>query len=418
MNDIDRRFLLGGLAGAAGVTALGAMARGGPINPPAGAVAGSGKTLTEVEPRIAINATNTPGDATAVYVISQPGSYMLTGNITGVSGRHGIKISAGDVTLDLNGFKIGGVAGSLDGINATSTNRNVAVRNGVIADFGGGGINNNGSNFCCFSDLQLYNNALGGLATGSDALVERVSVKAGTVGISVGDRSRVTACEVTGIVSGGPGIFAGYNCVLLGCAAVSCSGPCIDAANGSLVRDCNGSGSATSHGIRINYGGSVVSCIANSNFVNGIEAVQRNRVIDCTATGNTQSGIHANFAAHVQGNFCDSNAVCGIFTDAGGGVTIRGNTCLENGLSNSGAGIRVASVGSNVIEGNAVSVNYRGIDVLSTRNMIIGNRAAFNTNNDYAIVAGNTYGPIVNTVGVGDIIAITNANHPQANFRF
>lgn len=84
INDIDRRFLLGGLAGAAGVTALGAMARGGSINPPAGVVASSGKTLSEVEPRTAVNATNTPGDTTAVYIISQPGSYMLTGNVTGV----------------------------------------------------------------------------------------------------------------------------------------------------------------------------------------------------------------------------------------------------------------------------------------------------------------------------------------------
>src|SRR5690606_25957259 len=54
----------------------------GPVNPPAGPVAPTHKTLTEVEPRIAVNAANTPGASGAMYVISQPGSYYLTGNIT------------------------------------------------------------------------------------------------------------------------------------------------------------------------------------------------------------------------------------------------------------------------------------------------------------------------------------------------
>ena len=33
------------------------------------------KTLDEVEPRTAINAENTPGDADSTYKITQPGSY-------------------------------------------------------------------------------------------------------------------------------------------------------------------------------------------------------------------------------------------------------------------------------------------------------------------------------------------------------
>ena len=51
------------------------------LDPPVGPITSTFKTLTEVEPRIAINATNTPGDADSIYIISQPGSYYMTGNI-------------------------------------------------------------------------------------------------------------------------------------------------------------------------------------------------------------------------------------------------------------------------------------------------------------------------------------------------
>ena len=40
------------------------------------------------------------------YVISQPGSYKLAGNLMVPSGQNGIQISVSRVTLDLNGFSI------------------------------------------------------------------------------------------------------------------------------------------------------------------------------------------------------------------------------------------------------------------------------------------------------------------------
>jgi hypothetical protein len=93
----------------------------GPLVPPLGPVAPTGKTLAEVEPRIAINLANTPGDADSLFKITQPGSYYLTGNITGVTARHGIEIVASNVTLDLRGFEVRGVAGSLNGIRVEGT---------------------------------------------------------------------------------------------------------------------------------------------------------------------------------------------------------------------------------------------------------------------------------------------------------
>jgi hypothetical protein len=85
----------------------------GSLTPP-GTPTPTMKTLDQVEARKIVNATNTPGDATHLFIISTSGSYYLTGNITGVSGKHGIAISADNVTLDLNGFALVG-PGSLNG---------------------------------------------------------------------------------------------------------------------------------------------------------------------------------------------------------------------------------------------------------------------------------------------------------------
>jgi len=70
------------------------------------------------------------------------------------------------------------------------------------------------------------------------------------------------------------------------------------------------------------------------------------------------------------------------------------------------------------IEGNDVGLNYRGIHVLSIRNIIVRNVAGANSNANYSIVAGNTEGPIVNVVGVGNISGTANANTPMANFQY
>ncbi|MBU6412576.1 MAG: hypothetical protein KGS45_03815 [Planctomycetes bacterium] len=71
-------------------TLLASLLHAGPLNPPPGPITSTHKTLTEIEPRIAINATNTPGDFDSLYKITQPGSYYLTANIDGVANKSGI----------------------------------------------------------------------------------------------------------------------------------------------------------------------------------------------------------------------------------------------------------------------------------------------------------------------------------------
>ena len=52
-----------------------------------------------------------------MFKITQPGSYYLTSNVTGVAGKAGIEVTAPNVTIDLRGFELLGVPGSLAGID-------------------------------------------------------------------------------------------------------------------------------------------------------------------------------------------------------------------------------------------------------------------------------------------------------------
>jgi len=129
-----RFFRLAPVAAAAVIAAAGVLIAG-PLTPPAGPIAPTNKTLQEVEPRIAINATNTPGDADSLFKITQPGSYYLTGNITGVVGKHGIEIVDSGVTLDLMGFDLSGIPamGAFDGVSVTNFSlTNITIRNGSV----------------------------------------------------------------------------------------------------------------------------------------------------------------------------------------------------------------------------------------------------------------------------------------------
>jgi hypothetical protein len=134
-HEVDRRFLLGGLTGAAGVAALASLAKGGPLNPPAGAVNSTGRTLDEIYNKLpAVGGSDgrfpIPGGSTA-FTITQPGSYVLTGNLATPS-FNPISIQSDNVDLDLNGFVVTGSA-NLSCIVAGGYH-NVRIRNGVVRE--------------------------------------------------------------------------------------------------------------------------------------------------------------------------------------------------------------------------------------------------------------------------------------------
>jgi hypothetical protein len=123
---------IGLLTGGTAPAIAGALA---PPGPPAPTM----KTLNEVEARIPIGPLTTPGDATAVHVISQPGSYYLTGSVVGAAGLSGIRITASDVTLDLNGYSLVG-AGGVSGVTMPQFQSNITISNGVVRGWAADGI--------------------------------------------------------------------------------------------------------------------------------------------------------------------------------------------------------------------------------------------------------------------------------------
>lgn len=381
MSDFDRRFLLGGLAGAAGVSALGAIARAGPLDPPAGAVTGTSKPLGEIEPRIAINTTNTPGTTSTVFRITQPGSYYLTGNVTVPANRAAIQVAAGNVTIDLNGCTIGGSGSTSNGIvNAPGSSAgNLTILNGTIRDVGTG-IDAGNINAVRIERTSIIGYYLNGIVTGENALISRCFVSwinsgNGIDSINVGIHSVVTDCVVRDVYRYGI-MHNGYG----------------------LITNCH------------IYGGTTNS---PTNQM-GIYAYQRTIVRACQVSV-CQIGIKARNWSRVESCHVNHCSWFGIAADEGASIKIIDNDIANCGDASGDAGILVqANLCS--VEGNRLEANYRHIWVGGgTGNLIVSNTmASAGAGGNLVVPAGNSYGPIV-TLPSGDIGGTANANHPQAN---
>lgn len=121
----------------------------GDLNPPPGPIEPTMRPLSQIEPRRCLN--DLPQTPDAVHLVSEPGNYFLSKNVRGKFGAHGIVIACpGDVVIDLNGFSLEGVPGSLDAlrIGGNGQSPRVIVRGwdvtnslaGNISGWGGSGI--------------------------------------------------------------------------------------------------------------------------------------------------------------------------------------------------------------------------------------------------------------------------------------
>lgn len=385
-----------------------AAAVAGPLNPPAGAISSTAKPLSEIEPRTAINAANTPGDAGTVFKITQPGSYYLTGNIAGVAGKNGILIASSNVSLDLCGFAVVGGPGSLIGIvSSAESGSGIQVRNGSVSNWGGSGI-----------DLGL-------LATAFGSVVERITAaNNGQYGIVGGASARVVNCTVVG--SGNRGIFVFSNSTVSGCTAISSTGDGISVQTGTVVTDCT-AWSSTGRGISSSGSATIRGCSAVSSGAEGLFGGSGSVIADSTSYGNTGFGISTSASSTVTGCTSQDNdgggisvgtgstvSGCSVYLNtghginAGNGCTVSGcnarqnslngiqvasssmildNNCALNATAGNAAGVLIAG-SDNRIEGNNCIGQTRGIESTGIGNFIVRNSCSNNSSN-WEIAAGN-----------------------------
>ncbi len=353
----------------------------GSLTPPAGVPVPNMKTLAQVEPRTLVNAVNTPGDASNTFVISQPGSYYLAGNLAQAAGKHGISIQANDVTLDLNGFAVigDGTGTNLCGVNVPVAQTGFRVHNGAVRGWSGGGVQAAAAATLAHH-LILSGNLKTGLTAGNGSLVhDCVATGNTTAGFSGGDRTQFSQCASTVNATG----FEGTSFVTItDCTANRNSADGIRVQSACLVARCNASRNSN-NGITVVDGGTVSGCTANSNTFFGIQ---------CSGTGTSISGCTV-----------QANGSTGILTGTNG--LASGNTCTLN--ANGLRGDDGTRVDGNACNGNTGT----GIIVLSSflvRNTSHGNGTS------YELFGNTVNGPMTYSSG-GNAIA---TNSPWANFGF
>ncbi len=353
MNRMNAAVILSALA----LTTCAGLLVAGPLTPPAGAIAPSFKTLTEVEPRIAINAVNTPGDADSVFKITQPGSYYLAGNVQGASGKNGIKIVSQNVTVDLNGFNVLGGSGSFNGVLAYPMSR-VVLRNGVVSAWAGNGV------------------VVGAGSTVSDVIVDHC---------------------------GQAGISATQDCSILRCNAISNGGVGISVYRGANVVECHAD-SNSGDGIAT-YGAAAVSrCTAQGNAQSGISAASGTSVLECLGTANIGDGITAADQCTISGNTCVSNGDDGI--QLGGSCLVTRNQCTNNDTAGDGAGLYILGT-SNRVDDNVVIANHFGVLCPGTDNFIVKNTSRGNSGLNFSVSGGNEFAPVITNPGANSFATMT-----------
>ena len=337
------------------VSAMTGTASAGDLNPPTGPVDSTMKTLDEVEPRIPLNLTNTPGDANSVFKITNPGSYYLIGNLKGISGKHGIEIASSNVSIDLMGFHVSGVAGTLDGIvTSVAGLENISIRNGSVGGWAVNGVNIGlpQSFNCSVEGIRASNNAQIGIRVGSDTLIDK--------------------CLVFNNQSG---ILTGLACILTECTAYQNTQGLVGFSVSCVFKDCIAYDNTT-NGIATGSGATITDCVVRENGLHGIQTGDGCTVVNCTAERNSQDGFW-------------------IGTDC----LVLNNTSHLNGFDNDAAGIYVWGDGCR-IEGNNCNNNDKGIEVNGRNNYIVKNTCADNTTN-YLFAINNRYGPIINHTMTG-----------------
>lgn len=450
MTNLDRRVLLG-IAGLAGAALAGQAATAGSLDPPPGAVAPTGKTTDQIEPRIdllnAPAAANVTSNSTTHYIINNPGSYYLSGNLT-VSKTTGILILAPSVTLDLCGFEISGSATSSGVVVALSANC-ATVRNGKLSGLGNG-VNAHNAYACTFSRLtatacqyvglglssnglaelcEAFSNFSDGIAVdpsftlGGQSCVVTDCVAAGNGGYAfcVNSGSTLTRCVVSKN-SGNYSIYTNDNCILTDCDASLSGTPtfgintAIQVGENCTLTRCSAIHNYATNGIWLHRGCIATECIANANIGPGSGTFSAGFVLSddtvvlraCTAAFNASAASPQTAQTGV-GIYCDGSNFqvvdCAANNNAGDGILAGSATSgavaqcrIERCEVNQNAfdGIRIIGSDATVAANRCIKNGGSGVHVQSgssnilERNQLLGNTGnGVQVDSAVALVFGN-----------------------------
>lgn len=241
---------------ALGVGAIASGSLAGDLNPPPGPIEPTMKPIDALMPGRCVG--DLPGSADAVHVISEPGLYVLTGDVVSPPGRSAIVVDLNPalgpgeyrVSIDLAGHQLLGDPGSLHGIeiraSAAGSKGKIEVAWKVeegtsrVAGFGGSGIQCDGDHDLSVSRLAISSCGGHGIeCTGASRLrCSSVEVSSCTGdGVHV---SSVERCELDVTVTdcGGDGIEASFTPVVH-CVAIKTKGT---GADKNRVAGCGGHG--------------------------------------------------------------------------------------------------------------------------------------------------------------------------------
>jgi hypothetical protein len=262
-----------------------------------------------------------PGDDAGFPVtIAATGSYLLTGDLSVATAAQAIVLLASpqDVEIDLNGFQIVGpvsCTGSgpslscepVTGGPGITGGARVAVRNGRVSGFGGGGVAV--TDWARIEDVVADGNADRGIRVGASSLVSRcIASRNLTDGISAGAASVVE--HSIGASNGGRGI--------LGTAA------------GFVVVESVATGNG-SDGIGTSLGALVSGSSAYYNALAGIAVAAGSAALDNSVQFNLGNGIYAIEAGStLNRNVARNNLGYGLFLTPGNS-SYRENTLTGNG---------------------------------------------------------------------------------------
>jgi parallel beta-helix repeat protein len=292
------------------------------------------------------------------FTVNECGSYVLTACLTGATGQHGITVMADDVTIDLNGYTLTGVTGSLDGIHVGQGRSVMTVRDGNLKNWGGYGLGAIGTSSAHVTNVSLIGNGIDGVRIGPNGSIEKCIAEGNVgTGFSFGPGSNVAFCTAASNQS--TGFNGSTRCTITDSTAQGNGGIGFSPSSDSLVS----------------------SCVAQGNTSDGIHVFLGGKVVECLAASNGRHGIYADSGAYILRNTCKGNANAGIY--------VLSSNCR--------------------VDDNHLVSNSTGLEVAGSGNFLVRNTAFNNSTSGLSIAAGNQWYPS----GAG-----VTPNNPWSNWDF